>query len=167
MMKRRGVHVSLLVLVGVALTLFVQCKTPSTIGNYAVTGTLQTNTCGAGLAPPSPWNFSVQLSQEDSTLYWNTLDGSPLKYGDIVGATASLTGGTDGVVDTGPDGSAGPCSMSRTDVIDLTLTGSPPTAFTGTLTYTFDVDSGSDCSDQSGTYDTLPCSISYVVSGTK
>jgi hypothetical protein len=166
MRKIRGVHISLLALVGVALTLLVQCGT-STIGNYAVTGTLQTNTCGAGLAPPSPWNFTVQLSQKDSTLYWNTLDGSPLKYGDLVGSQATLEGGSDSVVDTGPDGSAGPCSMSRSDVIVITLTGSPPTAFNGTLTYTFDVDSGSDCSDQSGTYDTLPCSISYAVSGTK
>jgi hypothetical protein len=166
-MKRRRAHLALVSFVGVALTLLVHCKTPSTIGNYTVTGTLQTNTCGAGVGAPSPWSFSVQLSQEGSTLYWNTLDGSPLKFGDIVGSTATLSGGTDGVVDSTLDGSPGGCSMSRSDQIVLDLTGSPPTTFTGTLTYTFDVDTGSDCTDQSGTYDTLPCSVAYEVSGTK
>jgi hypothetical protein len=78
-----------------------------------------------------------------------------------------LTGGTDGTVDSTPDGSAGSCSMSRSDDIVLSLTGSPPTAFTGTLTYTFDVDSGSDCTDQSGTYATLPCSVTYDLTGSK
>jgi hypothetical protein len=152
-------------IVAPSIVLLASCGT-STLGNYAVTGTLATNTCGDGVGAPATWSFDVQLSQNGSTMYWNSLDGSPLSYGPVSGTTANLAGGTDGT-DTTPDGAAGACTMSRVDTVALTLTGSPPTSFTGTLTYTFDVEAGADCSDQAGTYATLPCSYAYALTATK
>jgi hypothetical protein len=165
-MNVRSRRVVLACVVGVALPILASCSSASTLGNYAVTGTISTNTCGAGLGAPSPWSFTVQLSQNGSTMYWNALDGSPLSYGPVSGSTANLSGSTAGA-DSTADGSAGACAMSRLDAVVLDLTGSPPTSFTGTLTYTFDVEPGADCSDQAGTYATLPCSLGYALTATR
>jgi hypothetical protein len=138
-------------------------------GIYTVTAMLQGNACGPGVEAPSPWKFNVELSQQASTLFWNSMDGSPLLQGEIASSAVSMTNSTDNIVDSTADGGPGPCEMNRHDVLTLDLTGSPPRSFTGTLTYTFSVDTGSDCSDQmrsaGGQYTALPCTVSYTLSG--
>jgi hypothetical protein len=59
--------------------------------------------------------------------------------------------------------------MTRSDELALSIdTTTTPKTFTGTLTYGFAIVAGSDCSDQlsaqGGTYDTLPCTVSYSLS---
>ena len=62
--------------------------------------------------------------------------------------------------------------MERDDNVQVTLgSGSPPSSFTGTVTYAFLATSGSNCSDQlttaGGQYSTLPCTITYSVKATR
>ncbi len=158
-------------LVGFVAVVLTQCGMPgTTLGIYTVSGVMQTNTCGAGLEAPSPWKFNVELSQQTSTLFWNAMDGSPLLTGTVAGSAVTMDDTSSGNVDGTPDGGLGPCTMSRSDVLALTLAaGAPPSGFTGTLTYSFAAVAGSSCSDQlsaqGGIYDTLPCTVSYNLNG--
>jgi hypothetical protein len=145
----------------------------SLLGTYKVQASPQSNTCGSGLKAPNPWNFDVQLSQSGSTMYWSWLDGSaPLTSTLATGGTTTLTNTQTGNVDPTPDGGAGPCTMQRNDTIQVALSsGSPPTAFAGTIQYAFSVPSGYDCSDQlgasGGMYSTLPCTITYAMTAAR
>jgi hypothetical protein len=143
------------------------------LGTYAVTGTLMANTCGQGLAPPSPWTFSVQMSEQGTTLYWSYQDGNPPLSSPLTTSdSATLTSTESANVDGTADGGLGPCSMTRADTVKIDLgAGSPPPSFTGTLEYDFAVLSGADCTDQlstsGGTYDALPCKMTYVIRGAR
>ena len=139
------------------------------LGTYKVQGVPQSNTCG--LSAPNPWAFDVQLSQKDGTLYWSFLDGSPVLSGPLNASQALIESAAQANVDSSPDGAPGPCVMGRQDSIDVTLgMGSPPAGFSGTLSYAFSVPTGSNCSDQlvasGGTYDALPCAITYSITAT-
>jgi hypothetical protein len=142
------------------------------LGTYAVSANLGPNSCGAGLGAPSPWTFHVQMSEQGKTLYWSTLDGNPPLSSALSADSATLTTTENADVDTAPDGGAGPCTLTRTDTLHVSLaSGSPPPKFQGTIEYAFSVQGGSDCSDQlaanGGTYDTLPCSVSYAMTGAR
>jgi len=142
------------------------------LGTYRVTATLGTNTCGAGLGAPNPWNFDVQLSQQKSTLYWSWLDGSAPLSNTLSGNAVSLSNSETANVDMAADGAVGPCTMQRADTVQVTLgSGSPPTGFTGAVQYTFSPSGGANCSDQlsasGGSYDVLPCSVSYTTTATR
>ena len=137
------------------------------LGTYKVSGTSTTNTCGLGA--PNPWQFDVQLSQQNATLYWSWLDGSPLLSGPLGGSTASITS-TNTVNADSTDAALGPCNLTRSDALDITLgAGSPPGSFAGTVSYTYSVPSGSSCTDQlaasGGMFNALPCTVTYSVSG--
>jgi hypothetical protein len=139
------------------------------LGTYAVTGQLQTSTCGG--TPPNPWSFDVEMSRQGTTLYWSWLDGSPLLSGGLsASSSASLTASVQSNVDGLADGGLGPCWIERDDVIAVTLaSSSPPSTFTGSVEYTFSAVSGTDCSDQLalGNYAALPCSLTYTVSAAR
>jgi hypothetical protein len=143
------------------------------LGTYKVSAESQTNTCGSGLQAPSPWTFSVQLSESGTTLYWSWMDGSPPLSSPLgANAHASLTTTLSGNVDGTADGGFGPCTMERADDVELTLgPGSPPASFSATITYSFDTQQGSSCSDQlsssGGMYDTLPCKLAYSATGSR
>jgi hypothetical protein len=141
------------------------------LGTYAVTGTLGMNSCGAGLSAPSPWKFNVQMSEDGQKLYWSKLDGSPplssVLVHDATTITSTETSNVDGTADAG-----GPCTMTRTDTLELSLAqGSAPATFTGNLQYAFSITTGADCTDQlsanGGMYDALPCSMSYAIAGSR
>jgi hypothetical protein len=141
------------------------------LGTYAVTGTLGVNSCGAGLGAPSPWKFSVQMSEDGQKLYWSNLDGSPPISNKLVNGATTITSTQTSNVDGTPD-AGGPCTMTRTDTLQLTLAqGTSPATFSGTLQYAFTIASGADCSDQlsanGGMYDALPCSMSYAIAGSR
>src|SRR5215469_11615419 len=135
------------------------------LGTYKVSAQSQNNTCGAGLEAPSPWTFQVQLSESASTLYWSWMDGSPPLSSTLDSKShASLTTSLNGNVDGTADGGFGPCTMDRSDDVEVTLgSGSPPASFSATITYSFAVQAGSTCGDQlsssGGMYDTLPCVV--------
>jgi hypothetical protein len=136
-------------------------------------GTLQTNTCGAGIAAPNPWAFDVQLSRQGSTLYWSWMDGSqPLSNALDGEASTHLTTTQTANVDGSTDGGLGPCTMQRVDTLQVKLgPGAAPASFQGTIQYAFSVASGANCADQlrasGGTYDALPCSLGYTASGSR
>ena len=143
------------------------------LGTYRIVATLQSNGCGAGLSPPNPWHFDVQLSEKDATLYWSRMDGTAALSNALDARLhTSLETTTTGNVDGTVDGGLGPCTMQRQDSVDITLRpGSPPATFAGTIGYAFSVSSGANCSDQlapaGGIYDALPCSVSYSAIGTR
>jgi hypothetical protein len=144
------------------------------LGTYDVTGTLGANTCGSGLGAPNPWNFTVQMSEDGSTFYWQTTGGTQMSSTMNSTTKVAITSVQTANVDTTEGGLEGPCDLTSTTVIDLTLAEtSPPATFSGTISYTFQaatgVSSSTDCTDQlsasGGTYDTLPCTASYSVTG--
>lgn len=169
-----------------AALLTLSCDAPpqlpgTQLGTYNVIGTLGTNTCGTGLGAPSPWDFTVQLSEDTTTspttFYWLPSVGSQLSNGmtsttkvSISSTVTSNIGGSEAT-----DASAaveGPCDLQQSTQLDLTLgLGSPPTTFTGSLTYTFVTSTGvsttSDCTDEltssGGQFDTLPCTTTYTL----
>jgi hypothetical protein len=155
------------------------------LGTFNVTGTLASNTCGAGQNAPNPWTFQVQLSLDGSVLYWWDGDaGDPYLSGVLSGGVASFDDSETGYDPADASASCAQtsngnwynpqtsapctppagCTMTRSDAYAITL-GSTKTTFTGTLGYTFTVASGSDCSSQlssaGGTYDVLPCTLTY------
>jgi hypothetical protein len=64
----------------------------------------------------------------------------------------------------GSDASLGPCTLQRSDDLELTLASS---SFSGTISYSFAPASGADCSDQltaaGGPFGALPCTVTYSV----
>ena len=166
-------HTVAIALAAAALLACSDSPLPGTmLGTYSVTGTLGTNSCGAGLGAPSPWTFSAQMSEQGTTIYWSWMDGSPPLSAPFTSGSVTLTTSQSANVDGLPDGGTGPCTMTRTDTLQIDLaTGSPPPSFTGTVEYAFGVASGANCSDQlsvyGGMYDVLPCSTSYSVVGTR
>ncbi len=147
------------------------CSAAPSLGSYDVTGQLQTNSCG--MAAPQPWVFDIQLSRQGATLYWNWLDGSPLLSGTLnAQSSATLAGTYSNNVDGSADGGIGPCWIDTADAIDVALAaGAAPATFSGSISNTFTVESGADCSDQlvasGGSFSALPCAVSYTLTGTR
>lgn len=157
-------------LASLAFLLVVACSgTPlpgTQLGTFKVVGTAETNSCGLGA--PNPWTFDVQLSQQGSTLYWSWMDGSPLVSGTLDASShTSIDDTQSGNVD-GTEAGLGPCTMQRADDLEVTLAEG---SFTGSLTYSFTVPTGSDCSDQlaasGGQYSTLPCTVNYSLTASR
>src|SRR6202453_1566324 len=140
-----------------------------TLGMYKVVGQSQTNSCGLGA--PNPWTFDVQLSLQQSTLYWDWLDGSPLLSGTLSQQSATITDSVTVNADS-TDAGLGPCNLDTTSnmLIDLG-SGVPPGSFTGTLSYSYTPASGATCTDVlatgGGMYNQLPCTVTYTVTATR
>jgi hypothetical protein len=172
-MRRAGVVTAFAL--GAALASLAACDEKilpgNDLGSYKVTGQAQTNTCG--LASPDPWVFYVELSEDKSILYWSWLDGTPplsSAYASTTPVQATMTQSQSDNVDA-TDAGPGPCTMQRDDTVAVTLgAGTPPSTFTGTVTYAFSVVSGANCGDQlsasGGQYQALPCSVTYNISAT-
>jgi hypothetical protein len=161
------------------LRFVASCEAPpalpgTTLGTYNVTGTLETNSCGANLGAPNPWMFTAQMSKDGTTLYWEISGGSELSNTMSSATQVSITSVATVNVDGTDAGILGPCDLQSTTALDLMLaTDSAPLSFTGTVTYTFAAATGvastTNCTDQlsaaGGTYDTLPCTASYSLAG--
>ncbi len=118
-------------LVGLATLVLLEalttsCQAPvypgTTEGSFAITGTLEENTCAPGLDPIAMLSFIAELRREDGVGYWRQEGG----------AIVSGTMGTDGrfrftsriVVDAyGPDADLGiaGCSLYQSETIDGVL----------------------------------------------
>jgi hypothetical protein len=139
------------------------------LGTYKVVGQSQTNTCGLGA--PNPWTFDVQLSVQQSTLYWDWLDGSPLLSGTLSGSSASIADSATVNADS-TDAGLGPCNLQTSATLQLALgSGSPAGSFTGTMSYAYTPASGATCTDvlaaSGGMYNQLPCTVTYDVTATR
>jgi hypothetical protein len=155
----------------VATSCNTQNPLPGTsLGTYNVTGTLGTNTCGSGLGAPTPWDFTVQLSEDSTTtpttFYWLSQDGTQLSNtmtsATSVSITSSVTtnpdavaagvdaGAATGAMDPGgmmgtatPVPTVGACDLEQNTTLALTLAaGATPASFSGTITYTFETATG-------------------------
>jgi hypothetical protein len=143
------------------------------LGNYAVVGALGTNTCGSGIGATNPWDFTVELSEDGTTLYMAQTDGTDEVSGTLSSTAATLTSVVTSNVDA-TDAGAGLCDLTQATSFALTLSSaSAPKSFKGTATYTYSVAtlaSTSNCTDQlsasGGEYATLPCTVSYALVGT-
>jgi hypothetical protein len=138
------------------------------LGTYKVVGQSKSNSCGLGA--PNPWTFDVQLSQQQETLYWDWLDGSPLLSGTLSqGAQPSTTITDSATVNAdSTDAGLGPCTLDTASNMQIDLgAGVPPGRFTGTLSYSYTPASGATCSDvlttAGGMYEQLPCTVTYTV----
>jgi hypothetical protein len=158
---------------------FPQCTATNPLpgtseGTFSVTGTLGTNTCGSGINPDNPWDFSAFLSEDGSTFYMEDTDGTNEVTGTLSAKKATLSATVTTNADATEAG-AGSCDLTEVSSVTLDLSSaSSPTSFTGTATYTYSVSSGvsssNNCTDQlassGGPYSTLPCSVTYSLSGT-
>ena len=122
----------------------------------------------------NPWDFTVEMSEDGSTLYLAQTDGSGEISGTLSGTSAELTSTATANVDA-TDGGAGTCDLTAVTTFDIDLNAaSSPTSFTGTVTYTYSpatgVSSAVDCTDQlkssGGVYATLPCTVTYSLAAT-
>ena len=144
-------------------------------GTFSVVGTLGTNTCGSGVNASNPWDFSMAMSEDGSTLYVENTDGTSQMSGTLSSTSATLSSAVTSNADATEAG-AGTCDLTQSTSIAIDLnSASAPTRFTGTATYTYSaatgVSSTNDCTDQlasaGGPYNTLPCTVTYTLSGTK
>jgi hypothetical protein len=147
----------------------------STVGTFHVTARLAKTTCGDA---PDPWEFDVRLNHDGPTLYW-IQGGLPVSGKVDARARAALQAST--VTDVRAadvQHKLAACSVTRSDLLDITLDSAPATpttdpalatSFLGMLAYSFVPTDGSDCSDQlvaaGGGWSTLPCNVSYTIAG--
>jgi hypothetical protein len=164
---------SLLAAVLVASCIGKDAREPGTaIGTFAVTGTLKANSCGS--AAPNPWTFSVKLSKDPGTLYWD--QGDYPVAGDLT-ASNTVTMTSTSTQSGGASSGSSTCTLQRVDKLSTALTPDPTLAgsyssFTGTLEYDFSTPAGSgDCSSalaaNGGGYATLPCSMTYALTASR
>jgi hypothetical protein len=137
------------------------------LGTFTVTAHVVTNTCDQ---PATDRTYDVALSEtSQSVLYWSFEDGSPILSSPVsTQLEAVLTSSVIANADPTEAGADGPCTMELDDRIDITLnSATAPTEFAGTRTYSFSATAGSNCSDQlisaGGTYQTLPCTVSFTL----
>jgi hypothetical protein len=141
-------------------------------GAFAVVGSLGENTCGSRLSPSNPWDFTLDLSKDGSTLYAQDEASDSELSGTLSANTATVSAAATSNVD-GTEAGAGTCNLTQTTSLTISLdSASSPSSFTGSATYTFSVatsvSSNTDCTDQlvssGGTYATLPCTVNYSLS---
>jgi hypothetical protein len=140
------------------------------LGTYTVTGQSNSNTCGLGA--PDPWKFTVQLSENGSTLYWSWLDGSPLLTGTASSSGQASLKSTQQLNADSTDAGLGPCTLVRDDDLEIALgAGTTPASFTGTISYAYTPAGGSTCTDVlssgGGSFSSLPCAVSYGVTASR
>lgn len=137
------------------------------IGTFAVTGKLKDDSCGAeNLSAPAKWSFNLKLSRKGDALYWQ--NGKESIVGDIDSSGAFSFDTRVQVTLEAPKGAYKGCVMERRDAAKGTLKSSE-TVLAGVLSYTYDAKAGTDCTEfalgAEGQPVTLPCSLSYALSG--
>jgi hypothetical protein len=170
-MVLRAAFASSFVLVAIAACTGKDPYNPGTqLGTFHVVGKLTTNTCDATGGVPDPWEFDVKLARDRSTLYW--IQGGPPVQGTLDSKSHTSMTSSDTQTLESNDAGVATCALTRDDVLDATLLADPDDsaavlAAVGTLSYSFSQRSDTDCSDQltisGGGFETLPCSVSYVI----
>ena len=150
------------------------CSSTSTLpgtslGSFALTGNVSSNTCGSGLGAPDTLTFDVAISKKSSVLYWRESGGET--YSGVLDANNATTITSTVTSQTGDEAGTVQCTTARTDSVAVTLdSATSPTKLSGTIGFAFAITSGT-CSGElranGGTYDTLPCQASYTFTATK
>ncbi|MBX7195588.1 MAG: hypothetical protein K1X94_26260 [Sandaracinaceae bacterium] len=82
-----AVGISLALLTPPLALLSTGCKPPaapgSAVGTFALAGTLEENTCGAGFSPTPSITFSAELRRSGPSAYWRMGDSGPRVQGTI------------------------------------------------------------------------------------
>jgi len=143
------------------------------LGSYQVEAVLLDSSCGGGLlAAPNLWDFSVQLSKDDSHLYWS--NGAESIQGKLSsdGSTFGFASEMSTTLKEAKPGRPG-CVIWRQDaatgVLELGSEENDVPAFQGKLTYTYAPGTGSECDellDESG-MTLMPCAIRYEMKGVR
>jgi hypothetical protein len=138
------------------------------IGKFHVEGKLTANSCGDSLGAQADWQFDVKLSQDPGVLYW-VQGGIPVQGTLDASSHAKMQSQSSQVVHAADAGTPF-CAIERGDTLDVTL-AQDKASFSATVSYTFNVGDGSVCDDQmassGGPYATLPCTVTYSLTGTK
>ena len=140
----------------------------SSLGTFAVTGTLGKQTCGSGITADDPWKFSVRLSRSQSLLYW--LQGASPPVSGFIDDKGNATLTSSSIYDLqDADGGVPYCGVVRQDKFTAALGTGTVTSFTGTLSYHYDVDQGADCTGllPAAGFGTMPCDVSYELAATR
>jgi len=135
----------------------------TSLGTFAVTGTLKTQTCGATMQSQieNPWAFDVRLSRSGYTLFW--LQAAAPALSGIVDPAGNVTITTTQTYDLSTNDAGTGCSVLRTDTFKAALGSAPqPADFTGTISYHYELAEGAVCGGLlSGQFDVVPCDVSY------
>lgn len=164
-LPRRAVAVALVAACAAAC---VMHEPGTSLGTFAVTATLDKQTCGSGVTPDNPWKFDVRLSRGTNILYWLQASAPPVSgYIDPQGNAVITSSSTYDLQDA--DGGIPYCGVVRTDKFTAALGTGTVTSFTGTLAYHYDVDQGADCTGvlPAAGYGTMPCDVSYKLAATR
>ena len=152
-----------LFLVPLACVACVAHEPGTSLGTYAVTGTLKTQSCGASMQTQieDPWDFDVRLSRSGTTLFWLQAAAPPISG--IVDPSGNVTLTTSQEYDLSTNDAGTGCSVLRTDTFKAALgTAADPTDFTGTITYHYELAQGAQCGGLlAGQFDVVPCDVSY------
>ncbi len=137
----------------------------TSLGTYAITGTLTTQSCGASMQSQieDPWDFDVRLSRSDSILFWLQAASPPLSG--IIDPSGNATITTTQSYDLSTNDAGTGCSVLRTDTFVAALGTAPdPTDFSATLTYHYELADGAQCGGLlAGQFDVVPCDVSYIL----
>ncbi len=153
------------------------------IGVYALSATADTtSSCAEVIASaPKPWTFSVTMRRDKTTGYWmsgaDPLVGTIDDLGNITFSNSTPTL----VHDVEKAKGVGACTIVRTDDFAGKFAGAPDSVtgkqtFTGTLTYSYSVQAGSDCRDVVGQanadnptpiFAVMPCQARFAVTATR
>ena len=145
---------------------FIACvahEPGTSLGTYAVAGTLKTQSCGASMQTQieDPWNFDVRLSRSGDILFW--LQAAAPALSGIVDPSGNVTIITTQTYDLSTNDAGHGCSVIRTDTFKAALgTATTPTDFTGTIAYHYELAEGAVCGGLlAGQFDVVPCDVSY------
>ncbi len=142
------------------------------LGTYQVVGHITDSGCGEGsLGATDPWNFEIHLSRAERELFW--LNGREAIAGRVADDGVSFSFETRVEVEAAPaERGRKACVVSREDHAsgELSAGGTEVLAFTSVLDFDYTVVGDSDCSGLIGVpggFQTLPCGMSYELSGTR
>lgn len=140
----------------------------TSVGTFSVTATLEEDGCGDA---PDPWAFPIELRRDRTSLFW-VQGGVPIEGRLDANRSASLTSSTQ-VEARAADRRAGvgACVLTREDSVVVTLGEEPVERFTGSLSYRFLAEDGSDClgviGQAPGAPRKVPCTIRYQLLGAR
>jgi hypothetical protein len=152
-----------LLLVPLACVACIAKEPGTSLGTYAVTASLKTQTCGATMQTQieDPWKFDVRLSRSGYVLFWLQAAAPPISG--IVDPSGNVTLTTTQTYDLSVNDAGTGCSVVRTDTFKAALgTDADPKDFTGTIAYHYELAEGAVCGGLlAGQFDAVPCDVSY------
>jgi hypothetical protein len=142
------------------------------LGTYAVVGTLVSSTCGSGIDAMTTLGFSVEVAEDGANAYAVNTDGTNELIGAWKAPTATIT--SSATATPGSDG-GGLCSLAVGSTFVFTFDSpTQPESFAGSAVYAYSVATSStpaECADElstgGGSYATLPCTVTYSLTGTR